>query len=333
MKAILDKSNDPDVLRIIFRRRLGIGGRAMRVNAIPFKAGPKNGRVFEDAVAEGSHRPAGGRGGRRNGPQHHKFQPLEVSSSLNPYKLEGLDRVVAILDLLSASDSSLKLAEICQQMNLCKSTAHRTLMALERTGLIERAPSHRYRLGLKLYDMGHRAVEQIDIRAHARPFLRKLALRVGETVHLGVLHRSRIVYIDKVEPVSRLVCISSRTGISNPVYCTSLGKAILAFMPADEAKKILVNARFTKYTANTLTSPEECLAALERIRRRGFAVDDEEMEIGTGCIGAPVYDGEGQIIAAVSVSGSTTRLTAQRAPMIAEHVIRCCQAITMSFAA
>jgi len=182
------------------------------------------------------------------------FAPRDSSPSADPYKLEGLDRVVAILDLLSASDNSLSLAEICQRMDLCKSTAHRALMALERTGLIERTPSHRYRLGLKLYDMGNRAVEQFDLRAHAHPYLLKLAARVGETVHLGVLHQSRIVYIDKIELVSRLICSSSRTGISNPVYCTSLGKAILAYMPPDEAKGILANVGFTRFTANTLIS-------------------------------------------------------------------------------
>src|ERR1700676_1614582 len=113
----------------------------------------------------------------------------EAAASGDSYKLEGLDRVVAILDLLGQSDNSLSLAEICRHMPLRKSTAHRALMALERTGLIERAPAHRYRLGLKLYDMGNRAVEQIDLRARVHPYLRKLALRVGHTVHLGVLNK------------------------------------------------------------------------------------------------------------------------------------------------
>jgi DNA-binding IclR family transcriptional regulator len=305
----------------------------MRADSIDFKSKSNGARVFDDVVSERSRRSGAGRVGRRGSTQHHTYEPLESGPSANPYKLEGLDRVVGILDLLSSSDNSLSLAEICQQMNVCKSTAHRALMALERTGLIERAPSHRYRLGLKLYDMGHRAVEQIDLRSHAHPYLCKLALRVGETVHLGVMHRSRIVYIDKIEPVSRLVCISSRTGTSNPVYCTSLGKAILSSMQASEAEKILFKVQFTPFTANTFTSVDDCLTALERIRRRGYAVDDEEMEMGTRCIGASVQGPDGQAVAAVSVSGSTTRITTQRAPMIANHVIRCCQAISLSLGA
>jgi len=247
---------------------------------------------------------------------------------VDPYQLQGLDRVVAILDFLGASDSSMSLAEICQQMGLHKSTAHRALMALERTGMIERAPANRYRLGLKLYDMGSRAVEQIDLRSRVHPHLRKLAVRVGETVHLGVLHKTRIVYIDKIELINRRVCVSSRTGTSNPVYSTSLGKAILACLPADEAAQIVSGVHFTSFTSKTLSSEEELFEALERVRRRGYAVDDEEMEIGTRCVGAPILDGTGRPIAAVSVSGSATRLAAHCVPSIAQHVMRCAQEIS-----
>jgi DNA-binding IclR family transcriptional regulator len=257
-------------------------------------------------------------------------EDLETTGS--PYKLEGLDRVVAILDLLGESDSSLSLAEICRQMSLRKSTAHRALMALERTGLIERAPAHRYRLGLKLYDMGNRAVEQIDLRARIHPYLRKLALRVGHTVHLGVLHKTRVVYIDKIEPINRHVCISSRTGTSNPVYCTSLGKAILAFRPPEEIARTIAAVRFVSFTSKTLGTPEELMGALERVRRRGFSVDDEEMELGTRCVGAPVFDAGKGVVAAVSVSGPASRLTAHCVPIIAEHLIRCCQEISSGFA-
>jgi DNA-binding IclR family transcriptional regulator len=245
----------------------------------------------------------------------------------DPYQLQGLDRVVAILDLLGASDNSLSLAEICQRMALHKSTAHRALMALERTGMIERAPASRYRLGLKLYDMGSRAVEQIDLRSRVHPHLRKLALRVGETVHLGVLHKTRVVYINKIEPINRRVCISSRTGTSNPVYSTSLGKAILAYMPAEDVAKTISKIQFNAFTSKTLTSPAELLDALERVRRRGYAVDDEEMEIGTRCVGAAIRDANGQPIAAVSVSGSAIRLAAHCVPAIAQHVMHCCQEI------
>lgn len=251
----------------------------------------------------------------------------------DPYKLQGLDRVVAILDLLGASDNSLSLAEICQRMELRKSTAHRALMALERTGLIERAPANRYRLGLKLYDMGSRAIEQVDLRVGARPHLRKLALRVGETVHLGVLHKTRVVYLDKVEPINRRVCLSSRTGTSNPVYCTSMGKAMLAFLPFEEAERVIAAVKFQTFTTKTIDSCEELRGSLERIRRRGYAIDDEELEVGTRCVGAPIVDEAGRAIAAVSISGATSRLAAHCVPGTAEHVLRCAQEISTALAA
>jgi DNA-binding IclR family transcriptional regulator len=284
-----------------------------------------------------THRPASSVAPRAVLKRPKKLQPLpapggfkkdERATDTDPYQLQGLDRVVAILDLLGASDDSLSLAEICQRMGLHKSTAHRALIALERTGMIERDPANRYRLGLKLYDMGSRAVEQIDLRSRLRPFLRKLALRVGETVHLGVLHKTQIVYIDKIELINRRVCISSRTGTSNPVYCTSLGKAILAYLSAEAVAKIVSRIEFTGFTSKTLTTQEELLEALARVHRRGYAVDDEEMEIGTRCVGAPILDRNGRPIAAVSVSGSATRLAAHCVPAIAQHLLHCCQEIS-----
>src|SRR3974390_3107266 len=240
-----------------------------------------------------------------------------IHESGDPYKLEGLDRVVAIMDILGQSDDCMSLAEICKRMELRKSTAHRSLIALERTGLIERAPGNRYRLGLKLYDMGNRAVEQVDLRSRANPYLRRLALRVGETVHLGVLLRTRLVYLDKVEPINRRVCVSSRTGTSNPVYSTSMGKAILAHPEPEEVSKIISEIQFTSFTSKTISTREELMGALDRVRRRGYAIDDEEMEIGTRCVGAPILDAEGRPVAAVSVSGSASRFAAHCVPGIA----------------
>ena len=146
-----------------------------------------------------------------------------VAKTDGPYQLHGLERAVSVLE----SDTPLSLAEICQRMGLHKSTAHRSLMVLERSALIERTLENRFRLGLRLYELGNRAVEQIDLRARVYPFFRRLAAEVGETVHLGVLQKTSVVYLDKVEP-NRRVCMSSKIGTSNPVYCTSMGKAILA---------------------------------------------------------------------------------------------------------
>jgi len=254
--------------------------------------------------------------------------PSEAAAKADgPYQLHGLERAVSVLEALSESDAPLSLAQICQRMNLHKSTAHRSLMVLERSALIERTPENRFRLGLKLYELGNRAVEQIDLRARVHPFFRRLAANVGETVHLSVLQKTSVVYLDKVEP-NRRVCMSSKTGTSNPVYCTSMGKAMLAFQPQETIEQIVAKIRFVPYTHKTLCSREKLLKSLERVRRRGYAIDDEEIELGVRCVGAPIFNENHWAIAAVSVSGPSSRITAQSVPQIAEHLLICCREIS-----
>lgn len=246
-----------------------------------------------------------------------------------PYQLQSLARAVAVLEMLGESEVPLSLAEICQRMEIHKSTAHRSLMVLEKITLIERTQDNRFRLGLKLYELGNRAVEQIDLRARIRPYFWKLSAQLGETVHLGVLQKTNVVYLDKAEP-NRRICMSSKTGSSNPVYCTSLGKAILAFLPQDTVDEIISQIRFVRLTPKTLTNRDDLLKSLERVRRRGFAVDDEEVEMGVRCIGAPIFDENHMPIAALSMSGPTARVRPQNAAVIAERLIRCCSEVSSS---
>lgn len=247
----------------------------------------------------------------------------------DPYQLHGLERAVSVLQALSESDVPLSLADICQCMGLHKSTAHRSLMVLERSALIERTSENRFRLGLKLYELGNRAVEQADLRTRVYPYFRRLAAEAGETVHLGVLQKTSVIYLDKVEP-KRRVCMSSKCGTSNPVYCTSLGKAMLAFQPEEVIEKTIAKIRFVRYTPKTILSTDKLLKALERIRRRGYAIDDEEIELGVRCIGAPIFDENRWAMAAVSISGPSSRITAESVPEFAEKVARCCREISAS---
>jgi DNA-binding IclR family transcriptional regulator len=250
--------------------------------------------------------------------------------SADPYQLQSLDRAVAVLDLLGESEGPLGLADICERMSLHKSTAHRALMVLERCGFIERTQENRFRLGLKLYELGTRAVEQIDLRARVHPWFRRLSAQVGETIHLGVLQKTSVVYLDKVEPSNRRVWLASRIGTSNPVYCTAMGKAMLAFLPEDAAADIVSRIRFVRFTPRTLLTPDALHRSLDRVRRRGYAIDDEEVEDGVRCVGAPILSENGYPMAAVSVSGPTARITQQSVPGIAEHLLRCCREISAS---
>jgi DNA-binding IclR family transcriptional regulator len=261
-------------------------------------------------------------------PQPVKVPPAQPAA--DPYQLQSLDRAIQVLELLADSDGPLGLADVCERMDLHKSTAHRALMVLERTGLIERTPENRFRLGLKLYELGSRAVEQIDLRARVHPWFRRLSAQVGETVHLGVLQKTSVVYLDKVEPNNRRVWLDSRIGASNPVYCTAMGKAILAFLPPAETAALVARIRFVRYTPRTLVTAEALQRSLDRVRRRGYAIDDEEVECGVRCIGAPILNNNGRPVAAVSVSGPSSRITQQSVPGIAERLLRCCREISAS---
>jgi len=256
--------------------------------------------------------------------------PSDASSRTDGvYQLQSLDRAISVLDLLGTSDRPLSLADVCQQMGLHKSTAHRALMVLERNALIERTPDNRFRLGLKLYELGSRAVEQIDLRAHVHPFFERLAKSLGETVHLSVLRKTQIVYLDKVGPAYS-VCSHSKTGNTNPVYCTSMGKAMLAFQPLESVERVISKIKFVRYTRKTICSREELLKALEKVRRRGYAIDDEEIELGTRCVGAPIFNQNGRAIAALSVSGPVSHITVESVAGIAEQLLLTCRDISTS---
>jgi DNA-binding IclR family transcriptional regulator len=239
------------------------------------------------------------------------------------YKVQALDRAFAVLDLLGESETPLGLAQVASSLQLHKSTAHRFLMVLERHRMVERTVNGKFRLGLRLFDFGNRAIEQYDLRDRAQPHLRRLVSETEETAHLCVLEASRVIYIDKIEP-ARSVRMITRIGASNPVHCTSVGKAILAFLPEDRANDVVKRLRFERFTHRTIATVEALRTEMEKTRRRGYAVDDAER-----CIAVPVLDAQRQPVAAVSVSGPSFRVTAQKLPSIANHLLQCVRGISV----
>jgi len=244
------------------------------------------------------------------------------------YRVQALDRAFAVLELLGDSPTALGLAQVAAALKLHKSTAHRFLMVLERHHMVERIAGGKFRLGLKLFEFGNRAIEQYDLRDRAQPHLRRLVAETEETAHLSILEDSRVIYIDKIEP-ARSVRMITRVGSSNPVHCTSVGKAILAFLPEERIAEIIRQTKFERFTHRTLATPEALLAEVEKTRRRGYAIDDEEFEEGLRCIAVPVLDAQRQPVAAVSVSGPSFRVTAQKLPAIANHLLYCVRNISV----
>jgi DNA-binding IclR family transcriptional regulator len=249
-----------------------------------------------------------------------------VQDSGRVYKLQALDRAFAVLDLLAASNTPLGLAEIAETLGLHKSTAHRFLMVLERHRMVERAQAGKFRLGLRLCDLGGRAIEQFDLRERAQLHLKTLVAEVEETAHLCIMEKTHMVYIDKQEP-ERSIRMISRVGASSPIHCTAVGKAILATMPRSRVEELLPELRLERFTRRTMTSREALLKELERTSRRGYAVDDEEREEGVRCAGVAILDGRGEAVAAVSISGPSFRVTMQKIPHIADRLMTCVKGI------
>jgi DNA-binding IclR family transcriptional regulator len=229
--------------------------------------------------------------------------------------VQTIERTALILEILGHAPSGLSLGELSEKVELPKGTTHRLLTSLAYFDFIrqDQASKH-YHLGFKLVELGNHLLSHIDLRNEARPYLIGLSDDVQETVHLVVLDKNKALYIDKVDLHSRrngLQMVSS-LGSKIPLHCTAVGKVLLAFMPETDAEMIFQNINCDRRTANTITDPSRLKQHLKMIRAKGYAVDDEENEEGVRCVAAPIRNEIGEVVAAMSVSGPTTRITVEK---------------------
>jgi DNA-binding IclR family transcriptional regulator len=252
--------------------------------------------------------------------------PSERKSS--PYKVQVLDRVLAILDALAAERGDASVSELSEALQLHKSTVHRLLMILSQYRLVERDGNGRYHLGLKLFELGTVAISKFNIKDRARTHLQKLLDEVDETVHLCVLDSGEVLYLDKIES-TRSVRMACRTGRRNPAHCTAVGKAILAHLPERDVDELLKLHGMPRLTPKTITTPAELKADLKAIRERGYSIDDEEVEEGVRCVGAAVLGHYGRPLAAISVSSPSFRVTMEKVPVIASALCKAARALSL----
>jgi DNA-binding IclR family transcriptional regulator len=237
------------------------------------------------------------------------------------YRVQVLDRSFRILDTLAAAPAELSAAELAIRLHLHKSTVHRLLVVLERQRFIRRTENGKYGLGTRLIELGCRTMEQLDLETSARPFLQRLVAETGETTHIGVLSGTEMVSIANL-PGRWTLGTPSTIGRQTPVYCTAVGKAFIAFLPSAPLEALIARIEFMRRTKRTIMSPAALRAELARIRRRGFALDDEEAEEGLRCIGAPVRNYTGDVVASLSIAGPVFRVTKGRVPSLAAAVMR-----------
>lgn len=254
--------------------------------------------------------------------------PQSETSVETRYKVQVLDRALAILNVLSEQAGDLSLAELSEKLQLHKSTVHRLIMVLERHRLVDKHPqTARYRLGMKLFELGSKAIENVDLHERCRPHLTRILYDINETVHCSVLDQGEVLYIEKMEP-QRSVRMASSVGRRAPAYCTAMGKAMLAALPESEVDDIIRRSGLKPLTRKTITTPAELKAELKAIRMRHYAIDDEEKEEGVRCVAAAVLGYSGRPVAAISASGPSFRITKDKLPMIARAVVEATQALS-----
>ncbi|MBZ4654803.1 MAG: transcriptional regulator, IclR family [Peptococcaceae bacterium] len=226
----------------------------------------------------------------------------------NYLEVQSLQRAFDILEVIGNSSRPVNLKTLTEATGLAKSTVYRLLNNLEGRDYVRCNPDGTYQLGLKLLLMSQRVDQKFELKNLARPFLKKLNDLTRETVFLGILEKNKVLYVDMVEsphPV-RLV---AKIGTTNHVHCTSLGKALLMGHSEEAILDILNDQGMENRTEFTLVTPEAFLKEMELTRKRGYALDNRESEDECRCVGAPIYDHKGKVIAAVSISGPHSRFT------------------------
>lgn len=236
----------------------------------------------------------------------------DVLTTKSRYTIEALARGLEVLALFTAARPALSFNEIVGALDLSKSTAFRILATLEQLGYLEHDPTaRRYRPGLKVFQLGFAALAGLEIQQVARPQLERLAQQLDETASMAVLEDLDIIYVDRIRNRA-IVGVVLGVGSRLPAYTASLGKVLLAGLPEPELRERLARATLAPITTHTIVSREALLAELAEIRRRGYAISDQELAIGLRGVAAPIRDGQGRAVAAINVSGPTSTISPER---------------------
>jgi IclR family acetate operon transcriptional repressor len=229
----------------------------------------------------------------------------------DPYLLGSLRKGLEVIDCFTRQESW-SLAELAADLSQSKPTVFRILHTLEDFGFLEKdAATGRYVLGLRLHTLGSVAVKHEQLRWQALPPLQDLARTTGETVHVGILYDGEAICVQAVDG-TRLVRMHAFVGKRTPAHASALGKVLLAHMPDAELDALIAARGLVRFTPHTITEATALREALHRVRAQGWALDDEEMETGLRCLGAPITDHSGRPCACVAVSAPAARMDPER---------------------
>lgn len=233
--------------------------------------------------------------------------------------VQSLERAFDIIEAIALEQSGKSLSDISTKTGLAKSTAYRLVSTMVNRGYLDKTDEGKYKIGLKLIEAVSCYINSLELQTEGRPYVARITAKLGLTSHLGVLDGDKVVYIEKMDVVSS-VRMYSQIGLRMHAYCSSLGKCLLSNYSKQQLDVIMADCSFIKFTENTIAGIDELHEEMAKVRKQGWAMDDEEYEKGHRCIGAPIFDYRGDIIAAISASGDKNLLTDERIEEVAEYV-------------
>lgn len=243
-------------------------------------------------------------------------------------RLSSVSMAIRILKAFSGDDAEIGISELAKRLGIAKSTVHRLVVTLMAEDFLDKNPeTGRYRLGLGLFGLGSLVRHRMDLSTEARILLADLRQETGETVLLAVPAGREIMYIRTLTS-RQAVRINAEIGMRVPYYCTAAGRAILAFQPENRVATV-TTALMPVRTPKTVTDPDRFRKLLANIRRQGYAIEDEESELGMRAIAAPIYDAQSEVVGSVAIAGPVQRLSLRNLNSLAEPLLSTARAISV----
>lgn len=240
------------------------------------------------------------------------------------YTIGSIEKACDLLLAFRESSGELGVTELSRLLGMSKSTTHKILLTLEYKGFLEQNPSNeKYSLSAQFYSIACCYMNKLNFLTTIRPRMECLLEKFNETIHFGVYSNAEMIIVEKIES-TKSIKVTSQVGKRTPLYCTSIGKAIMANLPLQEAEALLERVPLVRYTPHTITDKDALRAELAEIRRLGYATDDEEFEAGVKCVAVPIKNMLGKLVGALSITGPDFRMTDEKLEQMKQALLTAC---------
>ncbi len=254
-----------------------------------------------------------------------------VTENDGHFRLPAVDRAMSLLELLATTRDGFTLSELSRKLQMPKSTTHYLIHTLATRGYVQRTGNKRHLLGLRFADLANGSTAELNLSTIASPTLRRIAARANLTATLSILRGAEAVIISRARSFDDAAG-GAWVGHHLDLHCTAQGKALIAGLPDEQLNKLFSRCEFAQYTPRTIFSLAVLKKHLAEIRARGFAINDEEQVAGVRAVAAPVLDPVGNVMACISVRGSTDQISTMRLPQLGREMIRAARDLSLQAA-